>query len=401
MAHRKVSRTAIFFTAAFFQGFCLTIIPAASFIFKQPGFGLLTDRQYGLCFLPMNLSAVFVTIFFKNLLGRFGRGPLLNWGVAGLGGYMAAVWAASCAHTNHELFLWLLCANLNLGIGFGLLISVSNLAMVELYPAQRDALLMGLHGFLGIGASLAPLTVEFFYRQAVWPLSHGIYLAAWALLALLLFLTRPADYCLDSAFTGACALDLHPAGRMPFFAWVFLGAIFIYGVAESITGNWATLYLTHEKGFTFQTAAHALSAFWIFLTLGRILAAFAALRMDVRILYRLSPLGIFTGLFFLLGIRQEALAVPVYAALGFSCSYFFPLSVGLSTQYHGRWKDALSSLGIAAIMAGVSFGTTLMGVLQNMQRVEISQTFMLAAACGALLIVIAWWVTRNRLPGPV
>jgi fucose permease len=399
MKLNRLSRTMIFYAASFFQGFCLIIIPAASAILKSSEFGALTDRQYGLSFLPMNLSAVLITISFNRLLQRFGRQALLNAGLLGLGGYTAAVWGASCGVENPVVFAWLLCANLCLGIGFGLLISVANLAMVELYPEKRDVFLMGMHGFLGIGAALAPLSVEFFYAKGFWPMSHGLYLGVWVGLALLIALTRPADYCRgETAEVSSCSLDESSAFRMPRSAWLFLGAIFIYGVAESITGNWSTLYLTGQKGFSFQTAARALSTFWIFLTVGRILAAFAALRMDVRILYRLSPVGITAALWTLLVIRQEFLVVPVYAAIGFSCSYFFPLSIGISTQYHSRFKDTLSSFGIAAIMAGVSVGTTLMGLLQDSGRVEISKTFMVAALCAAMLILVTLGLTRPKLP---
>lgn len=392
----RVSTTVFFYAASFFQGFCLIIIPAASVILKSSEFGALTDRQYGLSFLPMNLSAVVMTVFFKKLLQRFGRQGLLNTGLLGLGGYTAAVWGASCAGANPTVFMWLLAANLCLGIGFGLLISVANLAMVELYPLKRDVLLMGMHGFLGIGASLAPLAVEFFYSQKLWPASHALYLTLWAGLTALILISRPADYCRETSVGTACSLDEESALKMPASAWGFLGAIFIYGIAESITGNWSTLFLTGHKHFSFQTAARALSTFWIFLTIGRILAAFAALRIDARILYRLSPLGIAAALWTLVAIHEEAAVVPVYAAIGFSCSYFFPLSVGLSTQYHGRFKDVLSSFGIAAIMAGVSVGTTLTGLFQDIGIIGISSTFILAAVCPVILIFMTLGLTRTK-----
>jgi len=399
MKLNRASRTVLFYAASFFQGFCLIIIPAASVILKSAEFGALTDRQYGLSFLPMNLSAVLTTIYFNKLLPRFGRQGLLNAGLLGLGGYTAAVWGAAVwGAPQASVFVWLLGANLCLGIGFGLLISVANLAMVELYPQKRDVLLMGMHGFLGIGAALAPLCVEFFYSRGQWALSHAFYLGAWALLTLLIAFTRPADYCADSAGAGSRLLKEGSALSMPRSAWIFLGAIFIYGVAESITGNWSTLFLTGEKNFSFQTAARALSAFWVFLTIGRISAALAALRMDVRILYRLSPLGMTAALLCLLAVREEALVVPVYAAIGLSCSYFFPLSIGLSTQYHSRFKDTLSSFGIAAIMAGVSAGTTLMGLFQDAGVVEIRTTFIVAVSCAVLLIFTVFQLTRPRLP---
>lgn len=390
----------MFYAASFFQGFCLIIIPAASVILKSAEFGSLTDKDYGLSFLPMNLSAVGLTLFFNQLLRRYGRQTLLMGGMFGLGGYVASVWAASCGSDNVEVFLWLLSANFCLGIGFGLLISVANLAMVELYPEKRDVLLMGMHGILGFGAALAPLAVEFFYRREHWPLSHALYLLIWLVLACIMVFLRPADYADEGHEIHLEKDSPEQISKMPKSAWGFLAAIFLYGILESITGNWSTLYLTEQKGFSFQSAAWALSSFWIFLTLGRLLAAAAALRMDVRILYRLSPVGIACSLFYLLSLRQESSVIWIYAAIGFCCSYFFPLSIGLSTQYHNRFKDTLASFGIAAIMAGVSTGTSLMGFLQQAGIVKITTTFALAASSAGVLIVMAFCLTRQNLPNP-
>lgn len=398
MTLRKTARTMVFYGYAFFQGFCLILIPAASFILKQEPFGSLSEHQYGGSFLPMNLSAVLVTVFFRAFLRRFGRQTLLAAGLAAHGVYAGALGAAALAGpSNAAVFFWLLLANLSLGIGFGLLISTANLAMVELHSEERDIYLMGLHGLLGVGAALAPAAVEFFFSRGLWRYSHAAYLIFWAALMASALILRPADYRLTGPGE---APEARGGGifSLPPGAWFFLAAIFVYGIAESIAGNWASLFLTIDKQFTFRTAARSLSAFWISLTLGRILAALAATRVDARLLYRLSPVVMTAALIFLLRLRQEFLAVPVYALLGLGCSYFFPLSVGLSTQYHNRWRDELSSLGIGAIMAGVSFGTTLMGLLQGQKIIRIGQTFGLACACSALLTLISFALTRKKPP---
>ncbi len=401
MKDRRPLCAAIFYLYAFFQGLCLIIIPAASFIFKQPLFGALSDRQYGLSFLPMNLSAVLVTVYFKRFLNYFGRQPLLAVGLGAHGVYAASLIAAAAGSVNAVVFQWLILANLALGIGFGFLISVANVAMVEMYPEKRDMALMGLHGLLGVGASLAPAAVEFFYRSGHWRESHWITLFFWAVLMVILLVLHPVSYREAAGFHEPAGFRKPRHARsstLPRTAVFFLGAIFIYGILESITGNWCSIYLTQEKGFAYRTAARCLSAFWIFLTLGRIAAAITASRMDARFLYRGSPVVITAALTALVKVQTESAAVPIFAVIGLGCSYFFPLSISISTQYYDAWRSELSSFGIAAIMAGVFFGTTLMGFLQDTKLVRIHQTFVLAASCGAVLTGFAFLLTRKKLP---
>jgi hypothetical protein len=60
---------------------------------------------------------------------------------------------------------------------------------------------------------------------------------------------------------------------------LFLAIAFLYGVAESVYGNWAVLHLTEERGLDVAAAGLALAAFWAALTVGRF--AVAALVLHV------------------------------------------------------------------------------------------------------------------------
>ena len=47
----------------------------------------------------------------------------------------------------------------------------------------------------------------------------------------------------------------------------------LYGVVETLNGNWATVYLSAERHVSARDASFALTAFWIMVTLGRVIFA--------------------------------------------------------------------------------------------------------------------------------
>ena len=92
----------------FFLGFCLIVLPAASFILKSAEAGALSDRQYGLSYLPMNISAVAVCLLFQKAHRKWGSRTLLVVSFLALGGYLACMLAAGRGHLNRDVFLWIL-----------------------------------------------------------------------------------------------------------------------------------------------------------------------------------------------------------------------------------------------------------------------------------------------------
>ena len=47
----------------------------------------------------------------------------------------------------------------------------------------------------------------------------------------------------------------------------------LYGICETLFGNWSSLYLAGERGLSPEAASLALAAFWAFVTIGRIIVA--------------------------------------------------------------------------------------------------------------------------------
>ena len=62
----------------------------------------------------------------------------------------------------------------------------------------------------------------------------------------------------------SAAASAIPAARF----WVFAAFAVCYGVVETMNGNWATVYMTHDLGASATVASLALTAFWAMVTVG-------------------------------------------------------------------------------------------------------------------------------------
>jgi choline dehydrogenase-like flavoprotein len=52
-------------------------------------------------------------------------------------------------------------------------------------------------------------------------------------------------------------------GRLPPRFWLYAAATLLYGVVETLNGNWATVYLAPERQVSAQDASFTLTAFWV------------------------------------------------------------------------------------------------------------------------------------------
>jgi fucose permease len=221
-----------------------------------------------------------------------------------------------------------------------------------------------------------------------------VVLAAAAVIALAALAAR-AGHEEEEGITAAVT-SLRP---LPPVGWLFVLTAVLYGIAESIIGNWTAVYLTQDKYFSVTTASLALSFFWTFMTVGRVGATFLTWTVDARMLYRLSPVVILAGLLYIVETRVESRILLGYMIAGLGCSYFFPLTISLSTEYLDEWREVLPPLVVAGLMLGVSIGSGLVGALRDRGVIGLDQAFGSAlgsaAAAGILALIL---VIRKPVP---
>ncbi len=399
-SHSVTARTALYYLVIFAQALGSIFLPAASYILKSTAHVGLSDTQYGLLYLPMIVSMIATTAFFYRLLERFGKWRLF---LSGLGinlVFLALVLSVSLFRlTGERAFVWLLAGNGFLGCGFGLLVSDLNLLVEDLYPSKRDAALSGLHGSLGIGASVAPLGVEFFHRTIHWGTLAAVDLCLLAVIALMV--ARDRGWVPEAGNNSAAVLHRREKvdwKKLPPAVTGFFVALIFYGIVESLMGNWSPVYLTAEKGFSPSTGATCLALFWFSLTLGRLLASFLTIRCDARIFYRLLPFFILAGLLLLIRTEAErAIGLP-YILTGFGCSAFYPLTVSLAVGYHERWRAVISSMSLGTLIFGTGIGSCVTGYLRERGIADLDRIFAMGAVCAVIMGVFAFFLTVRKIP---
>ncbi|HSE87674.1 MAG TPA: MFS transporter [Candidatus Binatia bacterium] len=279
MAQRN--EIAAVYIAGVIQGLALVTFPAASTVFTSPQHYGLSSTEYGGMFVPQAITAISASLLGAGLIRRLGIKRIYLLGLTANLVSMALLFLSQFVMSNGLMaYSMLLLATTSLGIGFGLTVPALNTFTAAFFPQKIDSAVLVLNALLGLGTVLAPVFVAVFIGLGIW---WGLpVLAVVLLLALLLFsLSLPLQAGTNTA------QSQHGKTALPARFWIFAAFVLLYGICETMNGNWATLYLSQSLGATPAAASFALVAFWGMATLGRLLFAAVAKRFPPNRTYRL------------------------------------------------------------------------------------------------------------------
>ena len=368
----KVTRIFVYYAIAFLQGLTIVVIPAASAIFKTAEENAISDAQYGLLTLPMIASAILSTVFLKEILSLFGKRKLYFYSILANICYLLLV--ASSYYSKgkgFESFLLLMGANLMLGLGFGILVSILNIYAIALDPKKSDTLLTGLHACLGMGAALSPQFITFAHSLGLWQIAS---LSIGIIFFILMFASLPFVPQNEKKEKNDRSHSKTEDSKTPLGLCFFLLFITAYALIETIVFYWTSEYLSLEKDLSLEDSLKALSIFWLMITLGRLSASILSLKLDGWYLYLFSPAIIFVAILLLISLSGPSVLWS-YVLLGLGCSYFFPLSVSLALRTYPKHQEKTSGLAVAALMLGVGICNFLVGYLKAHSYVSLNQAF--------------------------
>ncbi len=402
-ASATASRTEIglVYVAAVVQGLALVTFPAASSIFTSPdGFGFDSTR-YGALFLPQVLLAILASAFAPRLARRWSLRRVL---LAGLAGDIVSMTLLALSRLLLGMpdmaFGVLLLATGALGLGFGATVMALNTYAEAFFPKRADRAVLALNALLGLGTALAPVLVAIVVALGAWWLLPVVV----ACIAVLLFgvaYAQPLRLHVGNADadrpTSLNWIDL------PRRFWLYAAAVFVYGIVETLNGNWAMLYLSSERGVSTQGASFALAAFWVMVTVGRVLIALISQLVPPRWIYVALPALSLVVFQLASQVQSEAGGIIVFGLAGLACSGFLPLSISFAGGEFPQLSAVMAGGLIAFYQLGYGVAAFGIGPLQGLFGLSFSTVFAAGSVVAAPIIVIAWLIirpTRNTQAAP-
>jgi FHS family glucose/mannose:H+ symporter-like MFS transporter len=396
-ASAVASRTeiAVVYLAAVVQGLALVTFPAASSIFTSPdGFGFDSTR-YGTMFLPQVVLAVLASGLAPKLARRWSLRRVLLMGFAGDIVSMALLALSVLLLGAPDMaFGILLVASGALGLGFGATVMALNTYAETFFPESADRAVLLLNALLGLGTALAPVLVAAVIAIEAWWLLPVV-VAGIMMLILGVALAQPLRASAETVGSGA-PRRIGWSGLPPRF-WLYAAAVLLYGVLETLSGNWAMLYLSGERGVSARGASYALTAFWTMVTVGRLLIAAISRWVPARWIYVALPILLLVAFQFASHAQSETGGIIALGLAGLACSAFLPLSISFGGNEFPRLSAVMAGELIAFYQLGYGIAAFGIGPLHDLVGLSFSTLFASGSIVAVPLAVVATLVIRRPL----
>jgi len=375
------------------QGLALVTFPAASSIFTSPaGYGFSSAR-YGMMFLPQVLLAILALSLAPKFAQRYRLKRVLVAGiVADLVSMSLLASSKFLLSSPDAAFGLLLIATGALGFGFGATLMALNTYTESFFPARSDRAVLALNALLGTGTALAPLLIALFLGLGVW---WGLPILVACTLALILIsaLRQPLQFHFPGDGSSSAAGSFR---GLPSRFWLYAAVVFLYGVVETLNGNWAPLYLTTQRGVSAQGASLALTSFWAMVTIGRILFAYLSARVPVRWIYAGLPVLLIVAFQAVSHASGRTMGIFSFGFAGLACSAFFPLSISFAGEEFPRLASVMSGELIAFYQLGYGVAAFGMAPLRELTGLPFSSMYSYGSAAAACMLILAWSLIRKN-----
>jgi MFS family permease len=384
------------YAAALAQGVALVTFPAASSILTSAAYYGLSSTAYGALFLPQAAAAIAGALLGTRLTARFGTKQVFVAGLTADLVSMVLLFASQFLIGSGSLpYLVLLLATTSLGIGFGLTVPSLNRYAAGFFPTAVERAVLYLNALLGLGTALAPLFVALFVGLGFW---SGLPLLVAVVLAILLVVCGTLPLRLgDEVERGGRPAPATARAGLPSRFWVFAAFALLYGIVETMSGTWSSLYMTGSLGATATRAAVALTAFWAMVTVGRIFFAAVEHRLKPAVTYRILPFVVVIAFVVVARLPYGSVTAGVLAfgLAGLGCSALLPLTIGFGQEELVTIPTFTAGGLIAAYQVGYGIAAFGVGPLQDAVHLSLAATFGLGAVVAAVLGVLSFAVVRS------
>jgi fucose permease len=263
---------------------------------------------------------------------------------------------------------------------------------VAFFQKQVDRAVLVLNALLGLGTALAPVFVALFVGLGIW---WGLPVLVGALiLGLMIF---SASQTLDEGAPSATANVQKGKIKFPARFWVFAVFALLYGVCETMNGNWAVPYMTKHFRVNAAMASLALAIFWSMVTAGRVLFAAIEKWFAERLVCRVLPLVIATAFVVAAWVPKNnpTLGILIFALAGLGCSALLPLTISFGQKELTTIAPSVAGGLIAFYQVGYGIAAFGVGPLQTGVGLDLNIIYGGTAVVALALAALAFVVTRH------
>jgi MFS family permease len=390
----KPSRAAVgaVFGAGVAQGIALVTFPAAGAIFTSPQHYALSSTQYGVLFVPQAVMAIISSLLGPTLARSLGAKNVFLAGLLANLVSMGLLIASQFLMTDRTVaYAVLLLATTCMGLAFGLTVPVINTCAAAFFPSTADRAVLTLNTLLGLGTALAPAFVAVFIGLGFW---WGLPVLVAALCGGLLIFSLPLTISTGSA---ADAPQARSRGLPPLFP-AFAAAAFLYGICETMNGNWASILMSNTLSNTPATASLALTVFWATVTGGRLLFASIDRWIPARTVFRFLPVVITLSFFLtpLIPAKAALSGLAAFALAGLGCSAMLPLLISFGQKQMPSIAASVAGGMIAFYQLGYGLAAFGVGPLENRAALPLNHIFAATAVPAIGLAILAAWLSRKH-----
>ena len=383
------------YAGAVVQGITLVAFPAVSAIFTSPAHFALSNTEYGGMFVPQAITAILASLLGAGLTRKIGGKRVLLIGLAADFVSMALLFLSQFAIGSPVAYVALLAATASLGIGFGFVVPSLNTFTAAFFPQKVDQAILTLNALLGLGTALAPIFATIFVGLGFW---WGLPLLMGVLTALLIFFALRLP--LQDEGTPATATAAPNGMKMPARFWLYAAFALIYGVCETMNGNWSTVYMANSLAASVTLSSIALTVFWATVTAGRVLFAAIERWCPERNVFRALP-ALMTLAFVAIAFvpkSEPVLGIFAFGLAGLGCSALLPLVISFGQGELVSMRAAVAGALIGFYQMGYGIAAFGVGPLQSGAGLDLTGIYRASAGVALALTVIAFLVVGTRVP---
>ncbi len=386
------------YVAGVIQGVALVTFPAASAVFTSRADYGLSNTQYGGMFVPQAFMAIVASLLSAALRRRLGAKRIYMLGLFANFLAMTLLVASRFLMQHHEVaYGIILLATTCLGVGFGFTVPALNTLAAAFFPQSVDKAVLALNALLGLGTALAPVFVVVFVGLGIW---WGLPVMVGGLILTLLMFSLSQPLNDSGAAHGAQPQAVKTA--IPHRFWMFAAFALLYGVCETMNGNWAALYMKEHVGANPALASLTLTMFWSMVTAGRILFAATEKWLAEAMVYRILPLVVAAALIAsaLVPKSATALGMTTFMLAGLGCSALLPLSISFGQRALTNIAASVAGGLIAFYQLGYGIAAFGVGPLQLWAGIRMNDIYGGTAVAALAMCGLSFAIARNR-PAPV